>query len=237
MSKPTVLAHQNCLLMWRADVADDAATVLNWFDPSNPALLAQAVLAGGRGAAWFVRAGRYQAVLKRYRRGGMMGRVNPDLYGWTTESALRPFHEYDVLHTLVGAGLPVATPLAAFVQRVAGLLYRGALITQRIEGARSLADCRDEGVWYVAGQTLRQLHQFGAWHADLNVHNILVDPQNKIWLIDFDKARLDVRAPALLAGNLSRLQRSMHKVCPWAAGQHWSALRQGYDSGGSDPIS
>jgi 3-deoxy-D-manno-octulosonic acid kinase len=237
MSKLPIVTAAGCLLVWDDSLGAQASEVAQWFDPHNPALAAQRVTQGGRGSAWFVHIQGQQGVLRYYRRGGWMGRVNPDVYLRVRTRFLRPFHEYHVLESLRKKGLPVARPLAACVSPVAGLFYRAALITQRIAGARALSDCRSESLWGKAGQTVAAMHQHGAWHADLNVHNILADAQDRIWLIDFDKARLEVKDPVVLANNLMRLRRSVNKVCPWAGSSHWAAFLRGYESVSHTPVS
>ena len=48
-------------------------------------------------------------------------------------------------------------------------------------------------VWHKVGQTVRQLHDAGVYHADLNSHNLLLDKEGKVWVIDFDKGA--IRSP------------------------------------------
>lgn len=49
-------------------------------------------------------------------------------------------------------------------------------------------------VWHKVGQTVRRLHEAGVYHADLNSHNLLLDKEGKVWVIDFDKGA--IRSPA-----------------------------------------
>ena len=76
-------------------------------------------------------------------------------------------------------------------------------------------------------------HREGAWHADLNAHNILVNPHG-LYLIDFDRGRL--RRPSLhwRRANLARLKRSLIKVGAREAGdtfdaELWPALIDQYE--------
>ena len=62
------------------------------------------------------------------------------------------------------------------------------------------------------GAAVRRLHAEGVWHADLNAHNVLVDRDGRIWIIDFDRARLRP-AGSWAAANLARLQQGVWN--PW----------------------
>ncbi len=71
-----------------------------------------------------------------------------------------------------------------------GLRYRAAILMERIEGVRSLADralvagrARPGG----DGRLIARFHRAGLDHADLNAHNILFDGNGHGWLIDFDR--------------------------------------------------
>lgn len=199
------------------------------FDPTYAPNQAQPVTVGGRAAAWFIQIGTRQAVLKHYRRGGLIGRWVRDQYFWAGQDRVRSFAEFEVLSQLTQWGLPVPPVMAAAYWRTHGLCYRAAIITQRIAGARPLALSNLDADWSAAGHVVRRMHQCGVWHADLNVFNILVDALHTIWLIDFDRARLAVHSPTAQQGNMDRLKRSIDKVCGAYAPVAWRALRQGYD--------
>ena len=179
--------------------------------------------ATGRGQVWFLAArsaaaGTEQWVLRHYRRGGLAARVSADHYLWAGEARTRCFAELTILDYLVGRGLDVPAPVAASYRR-AGLLYRADLLTVAIPGVTTLAAlCAaaggagiEPGVALAVGRSVRRLHDEGVWHADLNAHNVLLDAQQRAWLIDFDRARLRP-AGAWAAQNLARLRRSLDKV-------------------------
>lgn len=100
---------------------------------------------GGRGAVCFVRGEFGEAVIRHYRRGGLIGRVIRDRYLWTGEDANRAFREFRLLARLRELGLPVPAPLAAGYAR-AGLFYRADLMTMAIPDSRTLAQ------WLAAGR-------------------------------------------------------------------------------------
>ncbi len=200
-----------------------------WFDPANPVLHAEKVQAGGRAAAWFIRLGRRAAVLRHYRRGGWAQRLLSDQYLWLGATRARSFTEFSIMHAMWSSGLPVPQPLAAAVWRV-GLLYRAALVTARIPDARPLAVISNAEVWFEAGRVIADMHDAGVWHADLNVFNLMVDDQLRVWLIDFDRARQGRMTQALRAENLARLLRSLRKVAPDLESDCWPALTRGYQA-------
>jgi 3-deoxy-D-manno-octulosonic acid kinase len=199
----------------------------DFFDPQTPALEASLVTSGGRAAAWFVRVGAFDAVLRHYRRGGLVAKFVQNRYLWTGFEKTRASVEFDLLRILWRGGLPVPRPLGAAAWRH-GLTYRAALLTERIASAQPLAHSQDLEIWRRAGVVIGALHRFGVWHADLNVFNVLFDDQGKVWLIDFDRGRLGKLTPGQRAENLSRLLRSLKKLS--LANHHslWLALIEGY---------
>ena len=197
------------------------------FEP--PAEAAAAV--GGRGAAWMLKHGKDEWVLRHYRRGGVPGRFVRDRYLWIGLESSRPWWEWRLLDALYREGLPVPQPVAARVQR-SGLLYGGDLITRRIPAARNLAErlaSSEDVSWTAIGRCLRRFHDAGVCHADLNAHNILLDDSGGIYLIDFDRGTRRGAGPWKQM-NLSRLKRSLDKLSG-ADGfnlKAWGALLEGY---------
>jgi 3-deoxy-D-manno-octulosonic acid kinase len=217
------------------------------FDPAN----AQAVPVGGRGAAWFVRTGAGDGVLRHYRRGGLAAKISRDTYLWQGSQRTRSFREFRLLQTLRELELPVPTPLAAAYWR-SGTGYRAALLMRRLEGTTSMGARLDLGAsipgnpesggaftsipWRAVGRTIARFHRVGACHADLNVDNVLMDARDQCWLIDFDRGVL--RRPALgwQCANLARLRRSLRKRIGARADapdgiNGWDALLGGWNDG------
>lgn len=170
---------------------------------------------GGRGSVWFVRAPTHRWVLRHYRRGGLMAHVVQDRYLWTGANATRAFREWRLLAHLHAQGLPVPAPVAArYLRR--GFTYTADLITEELPASRSLAQClsaapQPSAAWRAVGASIARFHRAGAYHADLNAHNILLTTDHQVFLLDFDRGRL--RAPgAWREAVLKRLLRSLHKL-------------------------
>jgi 3-deoxy-D-manno-octulosonic acid kinase len=186
------------------------------FDPNHWSARGElSAVSGGRGSAWFVGSASKPLVLRHYRRGGFIARLSEDSYWWSGEDRVRAFAEWRLLHQLAQRGLRVPKPVAAFYRR-AGMIYRCDLITERIVSAQSLsaalaASPLPESTWRAIGVAIARLHSHGVDHADLNAHNILLDDNHNVSVIDFDRGGL--RAPGKWGlGNLRRLKRSLSKI-------------------------
>ncbi len=186
-----------------------------WFEPRYWIArgAAQGALPGRGLTTLFEHAGR-RFVLRHYRRGGLVARVNADRFLWTSEMRSRPVREITLNLKLHAAGLPVPLPVAARYERE-GFAYRADIITEYLPDTRSLATCMEEGevglqAWAAIGRCIRRFHDHGLCHADLNAHNILLRGE-EVLLVDFD--RCSRRPPGLWRdANLARLRRSLDKL-------------------------
>jgi 3-deoxy-D-manno-octulosonic acid kinase len=237
MTDEQVLADGAGAIVFDARRAPQARA--DWFEPAFwRAQGALEGLAGGRGGVGVVRTPAGEGVLRHYRRGGMVARLLGDRYLWTGADRTRGFREYRLLASLHGQGLPVPAPIGARYVRH-GLRYSADLLTARIPDAPTLAQYLGEGQLdaAVAGQVgaaVARFHRVGAWHADLNAHNILVAPSG-IFVIDFDRGRLRAPQRSWQQSNLERLRRSLLKL---GAGIHgipafdaaiWAPLLDDYE--------
>jgi 3-deoxy-D-manno-octulosonic acid kinase len=89
--------------------------------------------------------------------------------------------------------------------------------------------------WAEIGRVIRRFHNAGVWHADLNAHNVLLDANGAVTLIDFDRARFRPPAKRWREVNLARLLRSLNKLKRLSPMLNFFArdfefLRQGYNS-------
>lgn len=184
------------------------------FDPQFWAGRARPVGDGGRGSAWFIDAPFGPGVLRHYRRGGLVARLSADRYVWTGAQRTRSFAEFRLMRHLHAQGLPVPQVIAAMYLRL-GISYRAAILMQRLEGVRSLAEraqIAGEGApWEEVGRMIARFHRAGLDHADLNAHNILIDANGRCWLIDFDRGQIRILATGWRERNLRRLKRSLLK--------------------------
>lgn len=186
----------------------------------------------GRGQAYFLSFESRDMVMRPFRRGGLIGRFNRDLYLRGSLESSRAMQEFGLLQWMRDAGLPVPRAVAAQVTP-RGLFYRAALLTERIPGAQPMEDALREvplepEVWRRVGAVVRQLHDAGVYHSDLNCRNILIDEAQQVWLIDFDKC--ERRASGAWAkANLERLERSLKKwPCLHWETRDWDALVASY---------
>lgn len=185
------------------------------FSPQHWGDRARPVDEGGRGSAWFVDAPFGASVLRHYRRGGLVAKLVQDKYLWRGSEHTRSFAEFRLMRALRELKLPVPRPIAAFYMRE-GLRYRCAILMERIEAVRSLADralVAGRGApWEETGRLIARFHRAGLDHADLNAHNILFDGNGHGWLIDFDRGVQRIPATAWRERNLKRLLRSLLKL-------------------------
>lgn len=210
-----------------------------WFSPDywrgRGALRSQA---GGRGGVAVIDTPAGEAVLRHYRRGGMVARLLGDRYLFTCQRRTRSDREFRLLADLQRRGLPVPPPLGARYVRH-GWRYSADLITLRIPHAWTLAERLADGAFDAAlasrvGELIARFHREGAWHADLNAHNILVSPAGA-FLIDFDRGRLRPPAKRWRHANLARLKRSLVKLGARDVAGHafdaelWPALLDHYE--------
>jgi 3-deoxy-D-manno-octulosonic acid kinase len=54
------------------------------------------------------------------------------------------------------------------------------------------------------------MHNENVNHTDLNIHNILIDNNENVWIIDFDKCQVE-HSTGWQSANISRLKRSFLK--------------------------
>lgn len=219
------------------DAARLSAPAASLFDPD--AFSERALLDRGRGATFAVRIDTLDAVLRRYRRGGVVSRWIQDRYLWTGHARARPIREFRLLAEALAAGLQVPRPLAAEARRQ-GAYYTGSLLMERIADAQTLSSILaampdwQRIDWSALGQVLGRTHAHGFQHADLNAHNVMVDAAGAHWLIDWDRGQrraLDRHWPAQV---LQRLQRSLRKlygerVSASDARQGWQQLLAGHE--------
>lgn len=153
---------------------------------------AEASIAGGRAAVTTTEIdGLGPVVIKPYMRGGIIRHIIKSHY--LKFGKPRSQVEFESISELRKLGISAPEPLAYAYRGFP--LYRAWLITREIQNARTLAevDCGD--ISRVAGimkKVIDQIHKLagcGFIHVDLHPGNVLVDGDDSIYIIDFDKGR------------------------------------------------
>ena len=193
--------------------------------------------AQGRGTTWFIEQGNLEAALRHYRRGGLFGKFIKDRYIFTDWQNTRCFQEYQLLSQLIDAGVNVPKPIAARASKE-GFCYRADLLSQKIPNARDLVSILQEQlltkeIYQKIGIEIAKMHSVQVNHTDLNIHNILIDRNQQVWIIDFDKC-FQQNGFTWKDKNLSRLKRSFIKELKkknihWKE-EDWLSLLAGYRS-------
>ncbi|MBD5771565.1 3-deoxy-D-manno-octulosonic acid kinase [Marinomonas colpomeniae] len=217
----------------------------SWFDPEFWRLQKAPIGTGktllgtgaGRGEVWFINSLFGQFVIRRYRRGGLVGKFNKSSFLFTGQEKTRPWLELSLLEHMNALGLPVPKPIAGSYSVNKGF-YQATLLTETIEDAEDLFDIiksikRDQIPWQEIGKVVKRFHDNGIYHSDLNCHNIMIDSQNKIWVIDFDKCEQREPNSKWVQSNIDRLKRSLDKESKNHANFHvsskqWQAFLEGY---------
>lgn len=178
-------------------------------------------------------------VLRHYYRGGMIRHFNRDKFLYSGLESCRSIKELKLLKYMVELDLPVPKPVAGRVTRHAGLWYSNDILIELIKDAKDgfnhlLNAPLPEETWEKIGKVIKQFHLSGIYHADLNIHNILISNQlNDIYLIDFDRCEQRAANKDWQDANLQRLKRSLdkelglHKTFNFKE-QDWQCLMAGY---------
>jgi hypothetical protein len=158
-----------------------------------------------------------EAVIRPYRRGGLLGRGRRSY-----PSPRRFLAELEATLEARRRGIPVPEPFG-FVACPGRCGWRGWAAFRAVPGGRDLrerlAACPDaeaaEGRLRLVLATVREAHDRGLAHADLNAGNVLLDEEDppRVFLIDLDRARLGPPrgAPGRFR-EIARLDRSIEKI-------------------------
>lgn len=196
--------------------------------------------AEGRGTAFFIQLNGMDIAMRHYHRGGLASRLVSDGYLWTGLRQTRAWREWYMLQDMHSKGLPVPQPVAAQVVHD-GLIYTADIMTIRIPQSQPLSQqllqhALLQETWQAVGRCIRRFHDAGVYHADLNANNILLNSDNEVFVIDFDRGRYRQPAKSWQQQNLDRLKRSLDKYKGKAehfyfSESDWQTLLDAYQAG------
>ncbi len=160
-------------------------------------------------------------VLRQYSHGGLLRAITGKLYLF----GARSFRELALTEEIRTSGIPTIPAIGAIHHSVSFPFYQAYFLSLEVPGAIDLTQYLQEigptpslenlrlkrKTIRSAGRLIRQFHQAGFFHGDLQLKNILV-AGDQLLLIDFDRS---YRRPALSLHkkmkNLLRLNRSVEK--------------------------
>jgi 3-deoxy-D-manno-octulosonic acid kinase len=160
-------------------------------------------------------------VIRKYSHGGLLRAFNRDLFLF----GARSFKELSLTEEIRSSSIPTIQPIGAIHQIVFWPFYRAYLLSLELPHAKNLIQYFQENgsalslktlrhkrkTVRAAGLLLRQFHQKGFYHRDLQLKNLLV-AEDQVLIIDFDRS---YRKKALsfreMVKNLLRLNRSVEK--------------------------
>lgn len=160
-------------------------------------------------------------VIRKYSHGGLLRFLTWDLF----LLGARSFKELSLTEEIRASGIPTIQPIGAIHQMVFWPFYRAYLLSLEIPHAQNLIQYFQENGINLspenllhkretirsAGLLLRQFHQKGFYHRDLQLKNLLIDG-DQILMIDFDRSyRKKVLSTCKKTRNLFRLNRSAEK--------------------------
>jgi 3-deoxy-D-manno-octulosonic acid kinase len=165
--------------------------------------------------------GGKRMVLRQYSHGGVLRAFTGNLYLF----GARSFQELALTEEIRSCGIPTISSIGAIHHRIFFPFYQAYFLSLEVPRAIDLIQYFQEMVSMPSPQTLslkrktirsaglliRQFHQAGFFHGDLQLKNILV-AGDQLLLIDFDRS---YRKPTLSIQerikNLLRLNRSVEK--------------------------
>jgi tRNA A-37 threonylcarbamoyl transferase component Bud32 len=160
-------------------------------------------------------------VIRKYSHGGLLRSLNRDILLFDARS----FKELSLTEEIRSSGIPTIKPIGAIHQIVFWPFYRAYLLSLEISDAKDLiryfksngppsspGNLLDKRKTIrAAGLLLRQFHQKGFYHRDLQLKNLLVVGE-QVLIIDFDRSyRKERLSRRERIRNLLRLNRSVEK--------------------------
>lgn len=157
--------------------------------------------------------------VKYYHRGGIVRHfIKKRYFKW---GKTRSQKEYELLQKVRGLGINTPEPIA-FAYR-GRLFYQAWLVTREIKQHQTLANLsiiNEERTHFVMKNIIDQvttLIKSGILHVDLHPGNVIVDNQDRVYILDFDKGSFFTGNINVLKNRyLSRWTRAIQKHrLPW----------------------
>jgi len=210
------------IFLLRRDILRHAATIVTALHGMNSETAESG--AGNRGSGRRLRLDeRVELFARQSKRGGLARFLLSDTF---LGISARPFNELTVAAEAFRRGVPVAEPMGAMVHWIAPGCYRGFFLSRAIAGMTLWEFARTDDdpivlkhVLMTARAAIVTMHDKGLFHADLNLHNLMVTQSGesfKVVILDLDKARLFDSSldTAWRHANAKRLLRSARKLDP-----------------------
>ncbi len=162
-------------------------------------------------------------VVRDYWHGGLFGMILRDIFC----QGLRPIRELIICESASKKGIRTIEIVAILKNKVLGPLFKSKLISREIENSTDLMEMflkcdqnsfltRKREIIAKVAHAIKEMHDAGIYHADLNLKNILLQTVNDselvAYIIDLDKSKqYDELKPKIRMKNLMRLDRSWEK--------------------------
>tara|TARA_B100001057_G_scaffold102991_1_gene100332 strand:+ start:42813 stop:43541 length:729 start_codon:yes stop_codon:yes gene_type:complete len=193
-------------------------------------------------------------IKKHYFRKGLMKFLG-DNYLYAKLQNTRSFQEYSILKYLVKKNFNTCKPIIGWISSNM-ISYKANLVVEKIEDTKTLSATlisiyrgeRDASAissgYHLLGKEVARMHHHGVFHGDLNANNILVtgeifnstDKSSKgIYIIDFDKSKIQKISKKDISSNINRLKRSLDKIGIYNEND-FKSFEIGYKSISNDPI-
>ncbi len=157
-----------------------------------------------------------RVIVKHYYRGGVLRHINRRSY--LKIGKIRSAAEFETLTLVRTIGVNAPEPVAFAYRTRWAVFYQAWLAVREIPGGISLAECsraepeRARAAIPNLEDQIHILRDFGVLHVDLHPGNVLVDAEDQVYIIDFDKAKTGVANRTGLAEYyVNRWQRAVAK--------------------------
>ena len=203
---------------------------------NTPTKIVDSVL-GGRSSVTIAQLeGIGSVVVKYYTRGGLLRFIVKRRYlKWGKK---RCQVEYELLQKVRSLGVNAPEPISYASQ--GGLFYKGWLVTKEIKQKQTLAEfsSSDKGRCHILMKELIDqisiLINNNIFHVDLHPGNVLVDSNDRVFLLDFDKACLSRQNKNKLRDHyLKRWRRAVikHRLPEMLSEMIFTGLQKNYEVG------